>query len=151
MGVNSARLILKTGQKMGDCHQDKDCVCLLGASSTNLSFTPCRSEGSLPGWLILLMTLLGAHKIQVPSSACHSHNLHNSARTKSLTTSELCQRTPNSANKAQAPYFTDLTLFYFITTFTNFIQLHPDYHLAVPITTHNFITSRLTLHKPSIT
>lgn len=99
--VNNALLILKTGKNMGNYHQDMD----YGFYDKPVIHSLQQQER------ILLMTLQGAHKVQVLSSACHSHNLHKSARNTSQTTPDSCQWIPNGANKAQATYFTDLTYF----------------------------------------
>ena len=100
--VNNALLTLEAGKNMGDYHQDMDYALyvLLKQTSDSLpatvgeNFANDHSQGQ---------------KVQVLSLACHSHNLHNSARTTSKTTSDSCQWIPNGANKVQATHFTDLT------------------------------------------
>jgi hypothetical protein len=100
--VNNALLILETGKNMGDYHQDMDYAFYVLLVKPLIHPLQQREKA-------LLITLVRAHKVQVLSSACHFHNLHNSARTTSQTTSDSCHWIPNGANKAQATYFTDLT------------------------------------------
>jgi len=100
--VNNALLILETGKNIGDYHQDMDYAFYVLLVKPLIHPLQQREK-------TLLTTLVRAHKVQVLSSACHFHNLHNSARTTSQTTSDSCHWIPNGANKAQAAYFTDLT------------------------------------------